>query len=133
MTANVTSSASVSLGGIPTAGRQGARWGACFSRSSTVTYSAVARVSRSASTRPPTRSTLGSNADHGHPPLISPPLGINRLASALPVWGDVREGAYARPERLPPPRTHDDIARPCLPRTTGRDRRCPRRWRLSQG
>src|SRR6266704_2781024 len=35
-----------------------------------VTYSAVARVSRSASTGPP-GSTLGSNADHGHPPFNS--------------------------------------------------------------
>src|SRR6266702_122017 len=43
-----------------------------------VTYSAVARVSRSASTGPP-GSTLGSNADHGHPPLNSAPLGIDRL------------------------------------------------------
>src|SRR6266540_4159068 len=53
MTARVTSSASDSLGVIPTAGRQGARCGAVFSRSSVVTYSAVARVSRSASTGPP--------------------------------------------------------------------------------
>src|SRR6266545_1517796 len=53
MTARVTSSASDSLGAIPTAGRQGARCGAVFSRSSVVTYSAVARVSRSASTGPP--------------------------------------------------------------------------------
>src|SRR6266496_992428 len=53
MTARVTSSASVSLGAIPIAGRQGARCGAVFSRSSVVTYSAVARVSRAASTGPP--------------------------------------------------------------------------------
>src|SRR6266516_4769507 len=53
MTARVTSSASDSLGVIPTAGRQGARCGAVFSRSSVVTYSAVARVSRPASTGPP--------------------------------------------------------------------------------
>jgi hypothetical protein len=57
--ARVTSSASPSLGAIPTAGRQGARYGAAFSRSSMVTYSAVARVSKSASTGPP-GSTLGS-------------------------------------------------------------------------
>src|SRR5829696_3335750 len=74
MTARVTSSASLSLGGMPTGGRQGASWGACCSSSSILTYSAVARVSRSASTRPPTRSTLGSNADHGHPPLLTHPL-----------------------------------------------------------
>src|SRR6266511_2589150 len=53
MTAKVTSSASDSLGAIPTAGRQGARCGEVFSRSSVVTYSAVARVSRAASTGPP--------------------------------------------------------------------------------
>src|SRR6266508_1569638 len=53
MTARVTSSASDSLGAIPTAGRQGARCGEVFSRSSVVTYSAVARVSRAASTGPP--------------------------------------------------------------------------------
>src|SRR6266540_4255701 len=94
MTAKVTSSASVSLGAIPTRGRQGARWGAAFSRSSMVTYSAVARVSRSASTGPP-GSTLGSNADQGHPPLNSAPLGIDRLAGApqhrgqlLAPWAD---------------------------------------------
>src|SRR6266498_2369735 len=82
MTARVTSSASVSLGAIPTAGRHGARWGCCCSRSSMVTYSAVARVSRSASTGPP-GSTLGLNADHGHPPFNPAPLGINRLGSAV--------------------------------------------------
>src|SRR6266567_6871559 len=48
-----------------------------------VTYSAVARVSRSASTGPP-GSTLGLNADHGHPPLNSAPLGINRLGAVHP-------------------------------------------------
>src|SRR6266508_1992362 len=53
MTAKVTSSASDSLGAILTAGRQGARCGEVFSRSSVVTYSAVARVSRAASTGPP--------------------------------------------------------------------------------
>src|SRR6266498_2051556 len=53
MTAKVTSSASDSLGAIPTAGRQGARCGEDFSRSSGVTYSAVARKSRAASTEPP--------------------------------------------------------------------------------
>jgi hypothetical protein len=46
-----------------------------------VTYSAVARVSKSASTGPP-GSTLGCNADHGHPPLIPAPLGINHLVAA---------------------------------------------------
>src|SRR5215218_7048360 len=81
MTASVTSSASLSLGAMPTLGRQGASWGACSSRSSILTYSAVARVSRSASTRPPTRSTLGSNADHGHPPHIHAALGIDHLGA----------------------------------------------------
>src|SRR5829696_10061975 len=88
MTARVTSSASLSLGGMPTGGRQGASWGACCSSSSILTYSAVARVSRSASTRPPTRSTLGSNADHGHPRPHAGPLGINRLVGVAVAAGD---------------------------------------------
>src|SRR5829696_3075116 len=79
MTARVTSSASLSLGVMPTGGRGGASCGDACSSSSIFTYSAVARVSRSASTRPPTRSTLGSNADHGHPRPHAGPLGINRL------------------------------------------------------
>src|SRR5262249_10487355 len=47
ITARVTSSASVSFGVIPTAGRHGARCGDAFSRSSVFTYSAVARESKS--------------------------------------------------------------------------------------
>jgi hypothetical protein len=76
--ARVTSSASLSLGAIPTAGRQGARCGAAFSRSSMVTYRAVARVSKSASTGPP-GSTLGSQRRSGHPRPPPTPLGIDRL------------------------------------------------------
>src|SRR6266511_3531386 len=91
MTARVTSSASLSLGGIPTAGRQGARWGAAFSRSSMVTYSAVARVSRSASTGPP-GSTLGSSADHGHPPLNCAPIPWNQSSSGATTSGQRRQG-----------------------------------------
>src|SRR5450755_4890012 len=51
MTARVTSSASLSFTPMPTRGRYGASCGDSFSRSSVLTYSAVARVSRSASTR----------------------------------------------------------------------------------
>src|SRR5664280_243967 len=50
-TASVTSSASLIRGLMPTGGRHGTRSGLAFSRSSTCTYSAVTRVSRSASTR----------------------------------------------------------------------------------
>src|SRR5213595_316351 len=46
MTARVTSSASLSVGMIPTSGRHGASCGEAFSASSILTYSAVARVSR---------------------------------------------------------------------------------------
>src|SRR5215213_704623 len=87
MTARVTSSASLSLGVMPTGGRGGASCGDACSSSSIFTYSAVARVSRSASTRPPTRSTLGSNADHGHPRPHAGPLGINRLGVGANVIG----------------------------------------------
>ena len=48
MTARVTSSASVSVGAIPILGRSGHQWGWSFNRSSMVTYSRVARASRSA-------------------------------------------------------------------------------------
>jgi hypothetical protein len=50
-TAAVTDFAGDSVGGIVTAGRQGGRYGAAFSRSSVFTYSAVARVSTSSVTR----------------------------------------------------------------------------------
>src|SRR5664279_2275217 len=50
MTDNVTTSASLIFGVIPTLGRAGACSGELFNKSSTRTYSAVARVSRSAST-----------------------------------------------------------------------------------
>src|SRR4029453_18677927 len=79
-TARVTSSASLSLGAIPTAGRQGASCGAAFSRSSVVTYSAVARVSRSASTGPPRARRWVYNADPGRPPQrwhLGPPGASN--------------------------------------------------------
>src|SRR6266511_3792575 len=94
MTARVTSSASDSLGAIPTAGRQGARCGDAFNRSSVVTYSAVARVSRSASTGPP-RLDVGFAT-----PILDallhlshlaawgrklPPLGIGHLVTSAPL------------------------------------------------
>ena len=47
ITARVTNSASDSLGAIPTAGRSGTHSGCWINRSSTVTYTVVARVSRS--------------------------------------------------------------------------------------
>src|SRR5664279_2701786 len=50
MTDNVTTSASLIFGVIPTLGRAGACSGELFNKSSTRTYSAVATVSRSAST-----------------------------------------------------------------------------------
>src|SRR6266540_5662055 len=77
MTARVTSSASDSLGAIPTAGRQGARCGDAFNRSSVVTYSAVARVSRSASTGPP-RLDVGFAT-----PILDALLHLSHLAA----WG----------------------------------------------
>jgi hypothetical protein len=46
ITARVTSSASLSYGPMQVAGRHGASCGDSFSRSSVLTYSAVARVSR---------------------------------------------------------------------------------------
>lgn len=45
-TARMTSSASLSCGDLPATGRHGASWGDSFSRSSVLTYSAVAGVSR---------------------------------------------------------------------------------------
>src|SRR6266511_872323 len=89
MTAKVTSSASDSLGAIPTAGRQGARCGEVFSRSSVVTDSAVARVSRAASTGPPRldvgfATTILDALLHLRIRLLGgrqlPPLGIGPLA-----------------------------------------------------
>lgn len=50
MAARVRTSASVIAGAIPTRGRGGVISGWAFNRSSAVTYSAVARVSRSVST-----------------------------------------------------------------------------------
>ena len=47
ITAKVTSSASDSFGANPTTGRCGANSGFCANRSSILTYSAVARVSKS--------------------------------------------------------------------------------------
>src|SRR6266508_6628915 len=112
MTARVTSSASDSLGAIPTAGRQGARCGAVFSRSSVVTYSAVARVSRSASTGPP-RLDVGFAT-----PILDAllrlriwplggrklrPLGIGHLAGVsadLPLLGPAMVGASVWPGAL---------------------------------
>ena len=51
ITANVNNSASDSFGAMPTLGRHGAGSGRAFSVSSMRAYSAVARVSRSASIR----------------------------------------------------------------------------------
>jgi hypothetical protein len=47
MTARVTASASLSVGAIPTSGRDGASPGEAFRASSILTYSAVAMVSMS--------------------------------------------------------------------------------------
>src|SRR6266511_950066 len=93
MTAKVTSSASDSLGAIPTAGRQGARGGEVFSRSSVVRYSAVARVSRASSTGPPRRDVgfatpILDALLHLRIWLLAgsklPPLGIGHLESMTP-------------------------------------------------
>src|SRR4029453_3172298 len=96
-TARQTSSASVSLGVIPTAGRHGASWGAAFSSSSIFTYSAMARVSRGASTGPPRArrwfatpilDALINVGSWGHlQPSRLRPLGIDHLegAQALPA------------------------------------------------
>src|SRR6266540_4657949 len=94
MTARVTSSASDSLGAIPTAGRQGARCGDAFNRSSVVTYSAVARVSRSASTGPP-RLDVGFAT-----PILDALLHLSHLAAwgrKLPPLGIGHLGAPAPP------------------------------------
>jgi hypothetical protein len=78
ITASVTSSASEICGLNPISGRHGARCGAICNRSSIVTYSAVARVSRSASTRAsgfdvgcetPILDTLRVSTDHDTPNL----------------------------------------------------------------
>jgi hypothetical protein len=78
ITASVTSSASEIRGLKPIAGRHGARSGALRNRSSVLTYSAVARVSRSASTRAsgfgvgcetPILDTLRVSSDHDTPDL----------------------------------------------------------------
>ena len=61
------------LGAIPTTGRHGASCGAAFSSSSILTYSAVARVSKSASTGPP-GSTLGSQRRSWAPSALPAPL-----------------------------------------------------------
>src|SRR5947209_20497667 len=55
---------------MPTAGRHGASPGLSLRASSIFTYSAVARVSSSASTRPPKGRTLVCNADPGRPLLL---------------------------------------------------------------
>jgi hypothetical protein len=60
----VTNSASLSLGAIPTSGRAIHRSGLVFSSSSIFTYSAVARVSKSVSTRF-SRSALVCDTDFG--------------------------------------------------------------------
>ena len=78
-TAMVTSSASVSFGVISTDRRGLASSGRLFRSSSTLTYSAIARVSRSACTWPPWSSLL-SKVDHGGPCLFPQPrLGTTRL------------------------------------------------------
>jgi hypothetical protein len=68
ITHNVTSSASLIRGVIPTAGRHGTRSDAAINNSSILTYSASARVSNSASiTSPRGIGEWVSNADLGHP------------------------------------------------------------------
>src|SRR5207248_2050347 len=57
-------------GQMPTTGRLGASPGLSLRASSIFTYSAVARVSSSASTRPPKGRTLVCNADPGRPLLL---------------------------------------------------------------
>src|SRR5205085_2965372 len=74
---------------MPTAGRHGASPGLSLRASSIFTYSAVARVSSSASTRPPKGRTLVCNADPGRPLLLghgfrSADIPWNYSSSCLP-------------------------------------------------
>src|SRR5665811_2019716 len=76
---------------MPTLGRHGIRCGLSLSQSSVWTYSAVARVSRSASTTSLRVQRWVENADSGHPSCIAEhdtpavPLGIDHLVlDALP-------------------------------------------------
>src|SRR3984957_3401149 len=91
-TARVTSSASLSWGAMPTAGLSGASCGDSFSRSSVLTYSAVARVSRLFVTQ---RSWTPS-------PHLRRPLGITRLVVVGPVPGQHVEAEIGL--RVPPDR-----------------------------
>jgi hypothetical protein len=72
------------LGAMPTRGRGGTSWGACCGRSSMVTCSAVARVSRSASTGP-FGLDVGSQRRSWAPSAHPPPLGIDRLGPGRPA------------------------------------------------
>src|SRR5439155_26259047 len=74
ITAIVSSSASLSVSGVPVAGRTGARSGQSRRMPSILTYIAVARVSMSFST---TRSWRPSPLHAGHPPGITH-LGASR-------------------------------------------------------
>src|ERR1035437_266018 len=76
---------------MPTLGRHGIRCGLSLSQSSVWTYSAVARVSRSASTTSLRVQRWVENADSGHPSCSAEhetpavPLGISHLVlGALP-------------------------------------------------
>src|SRR6266536_803244 len=82
MTDTVINSASVIRGVIPTAGRHRLSCGDAFISSSILTYSAVARVSRSTCTWPPWSRCL-SNVDHGRPRVCSlPRIPWNRSSRA---------------------------------------------------
>jgi hypothetical protein len=88
ITARVSSSASVISAAIPVPGRHGARYGSDFSRSSISAYSAVARVSRSASTAGLHGSAFGLATPIldtlRHKPGATrrtAPLGLNHLAA----------------------------------------------------
>ena len=85
ITDSVTISASEITGAMPTLGRHGIRCGLSLSQSPEWTYSAVARVFRSASTTSPRVQRWVENADSGHPSCIAEhdtpavPLGISHL------------------------------------------------------
>src|ERR1035437_7503355 len=74
---------------MPTLGRHGIRCGLSLNQSSVWTYSAVARVSRSASTTSLRVQRWVENADSGHPSCIAKhdtpavPLGISHLGSLV--------------------------------------------------
>src|SRR5205823_4992595 len=97
---------------MPTAGRHGASPGLSLRASSIFTYSAVARVSSSASTRPPKGRTLVCNADPGRPLL----LGQGFRSAGIP-WN------YSSSS---PVLTMHSAQPPSHPRTTNWERLLPR-------